>query len=186
MLKRQRGEGKRERGGGRAATVRLDRIRVVRFFCLFSFFLYFFSTSSKAEQATMTKRADGRGNQRSQAASSSMRPHCSTRRDHLDDSRWDTSIWHICQVCTRAGNTSPIALHFIFDPRRAASRSLYFFSLIKIFNKTLAHLGVCGCARFISRSRSGLFMPRGVFCMHFLFVQCDLTKSTFYQIYLDD
>lgn len=62
MLKRQRGEGKRERGGGRAATVRLDRIRVVRFFCLFSFFLYFFSTSSKAEQATMTKRADGRGN----------------------------------------------------------------------------------------------------------------------------
>lgn len=42
MLKRQRGEGKRERGGGRAATVRLDRIRVVRFFVCFPFSFMFF------------------------------------------------------------------------------------------------------------------------------------------------
>lgn len=42
MLKRQRGEGKKERGGGRAATVRLDRIRVVWFFVCFPFSFIFF------------------------------------------------------------------------------------------------------------------------------------------------
>lgn len=59
---------KAARGGEKGAgswescysSVRSDQSCAV--FCLFSFFLYFFSTSSKAEQATMTKRADGRGN----------------------------------------------------------------------------------------------------------------------------
>lgn len=65
---------------------------------------------------------------------------------------------------------TPPLLHYILSLTQEGQLHApsIFFSLIKIFNKTLAHLGVCGCARFISRS--GLFMPRGIFCMHFLFV----------------